>query len=180
MDYGISGSENKMHAPETAAINDDQSTSDNEEHEPTEFRYEKTGTHQFVPTIAEAEAAFRDIKKNLKPPRKKGTGYDHHGPCTAALRPCDGFYGSTSQGITLGDGFRHHWRLRKIMSVDLIMLIFCESGHVPSLLIAKTCLKMSMGHGRLRCLKTKTWRKQFTCISNPWDCGSEHKMLLIS
>jgi hypothetical protein len=79
-------------APKTAGINDDGSTSDDEEHEGMEFHYEKTGTHQFVPTIAEAEAAFGDIKKILKPPRKKGTGYDHHGlnelthSCIEAMR----------------------------------------------------------------------------------------------
>src|SRR3984885_8974586 len=58
MDYGVSGNENEMNAPETAAINDDGSTSDDEEHEAMEFHYEKTGTHQFVPNIAEAEAAL--------------------------------------------------------------------------------------------------------------------------
>jgi hypothetical protein len=51
---------------------------DDEEPE-VEFRYEKIGTFSFPPTIAEAEAAFADIKKVLKPPRKKGPGYDHHG-----------------------------------------------------------------------------------------------------
>jgi hypothetical protein len=35
--------------------------------------------YQFVPTIAEAEATFVDIKKILKPPCQKGKGYDHHG-----------------------------------------------------------------------------------------------------
>ena len=50
-----------------------------EEQENVEFRYEKIGVHQFAPTIAEAEAAFADIKKILKPPRKKGHSYEHHG-----------------------------------------------------------------------------------------------------
>jgi hypothetical protein len=98
---------------------------------------------------------------------------------TAALRLCEGFYGSTSQEITPGDGLWHHWRLHKIMSMALIMLVFCGSGHVPSLPIEKTCLEMSMGHGRLQCLKMKTLHKQFTCIFNPWDHGSEHKTLSI-
>jgi hypothetical protein len=79
MDYGISGNKNEMNTPETAVLNDDRSTSDDEEHKTMEFCYEKTGTHQFVPTIAEAEATFGDIKKILKPPCRKGTGYDHHG-----------------------------------------------------------------------------------------------------
>ena len=50
-----------------------------EEQENVEFRYKKIGVHQFAPTIAEAEAAFADIKKILKPPRKKGHSYKHHG-----------------------------------------------------------------------------------------------------
>jgi hypothetical protein len=32
-----------------------------------------------MPIIAEAEAAFANIKQILKPPRKKGPGYVHHG-----------------------------------------------------------------------------------------------------
>src|ERR1700733_11096658 len=86
MDYaGGSGNKNEMNAPETAAINDDGFTGDDEEHEAMEFRYKKTGTHQFVPTIAEADrkpGTFGDIKKILNPPCKKGTGYDHHGLLT--------------------------------------------------------------------------------------------------
>jgi hypothetical protein len=52
---------------------------DDEEQEQFEFQYKKIGTHCFAPTIAEAEAAFEDIKKILKPTRKKGPGYVHHG-----------------------------------------------------------------------------------------------------
>ena len=51
---------------------------DDEEPE-VEFQYEKIGTFSFPPTITEAEATFADIKKVLKPPCKKGPGYDHHG-----------------------------------------------------------------------------------------------------
>ena len=45
-----------------------------------------------MPTIAEAEVAFADIKKILKPPCKKGLGYLHHGlsdlmhSCIEAMR----------------------------------------------------------------------------------------------
>ncbi|KAM6489429.1 hypothetical protein JOM56_015146 [Amanita muscaria] len=59
---------------------------DDEEQEQVEFQYEKIGTHRFVPTIAEAEAAFEDIKQILKPSRKK-----------AALRLCESFCGSMWQ-----------------------------------------------------------------------------------
>lgn len=52
---------------------------DDEEQEQIEFHYEKIGVHRFVPTVAEAEAVFEDIKKILKPPRKKGPGSVHHG-----------------------------------------------------------------------------------------------------
>ena len=51
---------------------------DAEEQEEIEFQYEKIGVHHFMPTVAEAEAAFEDIKKILKPPRKKGAGSVHH------------------------------------------------------------------------------------------------------
>jgi hypothetical protein len=51
---------------------------DDKEQEQIEFRYEKIGTHRFVPTIAEAEATFRDIKQILKPSRKNGPGSVHH------------------------------------------------------------------------------------------------------
>jgi hypothetical protein len=57
---------------------DDVSTSD-EEQEQAEDQYEKIGTHRFAPTIAEAKAAFEDIKRILKPPRKNGPGYVQHG-----------------------------------------------------------------------------------------------------
>ncbi|KAK2459298.1 hypothetical protein APHAL10511_008687 [Amanita phalloides] len=62
-------------------VNDAGSASDNsdEEQENVEFHYEKIRTHQFAPTIAEAGVAFADIKRILKPPRKKGHGYDPHG-----------------------------------------------------------------------------------------------------
>ena len=50
-----------------------------EEQENVEFRYEKIRVHQFAPTIAEAEAAFADIKNILKPAHKKGHSYEHHG-----------------------------------------------------------------------------------------------------
>jgi hypothetical protein len=56
---------------------------DDEEQEQVDFHYEKiawgTGTYLFAPTIAEAEAAFEDIKKILKPSRKNGLGSIHHG-----------------------------------------------------------------------------------------------------
>jgi hypothetical protein len=55
-------------APDSTADmrgNDDLDNNDDEE---PEFQYEKTRTYSFVPTIAEAEAAFADIKKLLKPP----------------------------------------------------------------------------------------------------------------
>jgi hypothetical protein len=53
--------------------------SDTGDEEQTEVQYEKIGTYRFVPTIAEAKAAFEDIKQILKPSRKKGPGYVHHG-----------------------------------------------------------------------------------------------------
>jgi hypothetical protein len=66
------------HTPEGIAGMGGNDRDNDEEPEEVEFRYEKTGTYKFPPTIAEAEAAFADIKKLLKPPRKKGPGYDHH------------------------------------------------------------------------------------------------------
>jgi hypothetical protein len=39
MDYGVSGNENEMNAPKTAVLNDDRSTSDDEEHGAMEFYY---------------------------------------------------------------------------------------------------------------------------------------------
>ena len=52
--------------------------SEEEEITAAEFRYEKVGMHLFPPTFGEARAALEDIKKVLKPPRKKGPGYQHH------------------------------------------------------------------------------------------------------
>jgi hypothetical protein len=72
----VNAAENRT---ESEPVTVDMGGEDDEEQEQVEFRYEKTGTHRFVPTAAEAEAAFADIKNVLKPPRKKGPGYDHHG-----------------------------------------------------------------------------------------------------
>ena len=72
--------------------NDMTAISDDEEDQEIEFQYKKLGKYQFVPTIADAEAAFADIKNILKPPRKKGPGYLHHGlddlthSCVEAMR----------------------------------------------------------------------------------------------
>jgi hypothetical protein len=63
---------------ETLAV-DTGGDDDDEKQEQIEFHYEKIGVHRFVPTVAEAEAAFEDIKNILKPPRKKGPGSVHHG-----------------------------------------------------------------------------------------------------
>jgi hypothetical protein len=84
LDMVVNGTENEavLNVREGAAPEsntDAGPASDDEEEEQVEFRYEKIGTHRFVPTIAEAEAAFADIKKILKPPCKKGPGYLHHG-----------------------------------------------------------------------------------------------------
>lgn len=66
--------------------------SDDEEQEEVKFHYEKKGTYCFAPSIAEAEAAFKDIMKILKPPCKNGPGSIHHGlddfthSCVEAMR----------------------------------------------------------------------------------------------
>lgn len=52
---------------------------DDDEREQAENQYEKVGTHHFAPTIAEAEAAFEDIKQILKPSCKNGPRYVHRG-----------------------------------------------------------------------------------------------------
>ena len=44
-----------------------------------EFRYEKMGTFVPPPSIAEAEEGLTALKVILKPPRKNGPGYEHHG-----------------------------------------------------------------------------------------------------
>jgi len=48
------------------------------EQEQIKFQYEEIRVHCFVPTIAEAEAMFKDIKRILKLPQKKGPGSVHY------------------------------------------------------------------------------------------------------
>jgi hypothetical protein len=45
----------------------------------SEFWYQKSGMFLPLPFIAEAEVGLEAIKIILKPPRKNGPGYEHHG-----------------------------------------------------------------------------------------------------
>jgi hypothetical protein len=72
----VNAAKNRMENDSETSV--DMGGDDDDEQEPVEFRYEKIGVHCFASAIAEAEAAFKDIKQILKPSRKMGPGSVHH------------------------------------------------------------------------------------------------------
>jgi hypothetical protein len=59
----VNAAENRMENETSVDMGGD----DDDEQEQVEFQYEKIGVHCFAPAIAEAEAAFENIKQVLKP-----------------------------------------------------------------------------------------------------------------